>query len=105
MRNQKCEAFLEAARTGSFKQAASELGYTQAGVSYLANALEKELGVRLFVRERAQARGASCELEAAGRRIAPYRRVHEHAHAMATADNEALHRGAPAYRSAHHLLR
>lgn len=57
------------------------------------------------VRERAQARGASCGLEAAGRRIAPYRRVHEHAHAMATADNEALHRGAPAYRSAHHLLR
>ena len=51
MRNQKYEAFLEAARTGSFKQAASELGYTQAGVSYLANALEKELGVRLFVRE------------------------------------------------------
>ena len=51
MRNQKYEAFLKAARTGSFKQAASELGYTQAGVSYLANALEKELGVRLFVRE------------------------------------------------------
>ena len=41
MRNQKYEAFLEAARTGSFKQAASNLGYTQAGVSYLANALEK----------------------------------------------------------------
>lgn len=57
------------------------------------------------VRERAQARSASCGLEAAGRRIASYRRVHEHAHAMATADNEALHRGAPAYRSAHHLLR
>lgn len=128
MRNQKYEAFLEAARTGSFKQAASELGYTQAGVSYLANALEKELGVRLFVREHGgvrltsegaallpwiqevcaserQARDASCGLEAAGRRVASYRRVHEHAHAMATADNEALHRGAPAYRSAHHLLR
>ncbi len=57
------------------------------------------------VRERAQARGASCGLEAAGRRVASYRRVHEHAHAMATADNEALHRGAPAYRFAHHLLR
>ena len=57
------------------------------------------------VRERAQARGASCGLEAAGRRVASYRRVHEHAHAMATADYEALHRGAPAYRSAHHLLR
>ena len=57
------------------------------------------------VRERAQARGASCGLDAAGRRVASYRRVHEHAHAMAAADNEALHRGAPAYRSAHHLPR
>lgn len=76
MRNQKYEAFLEAARTGSFKQAASELGYTQAGVSYLANALEKELGVRLFVRERAQARGASAVKD--GRADSPpARRVQE----------------------------
>ena len=29
--------------TGSFKEAARELGYTQAGMSYLVNSLEKEL--------------------------------------------------------------
>ena len=56
------------------------------------------------VRERAQARGASRGLETAGRRVASYRCVHEHAHAMAAADNEALHRGAPAYRSAYYGL-
>lgn len=67
MRNQKYEAFLEAARTGSFKQAASNLGYTQAGVSYLANALEKEFGVRLFVREHGGVR-----LTAEGRSLLPW---------------------------------
>lgn len=67
MRNQKYEAFLEAARTGSFKQAAAELDYTQAGVSYLANALEKELGVRLFVREHGGVR-----LTSEGRSLLPW---------------------------------
>lgn len=67
MRNQKYEAFLEAARTGSFKQAASELGYTQAGVSYLVNALEKELGVRMFVREHGGIR-----LTSEGRSLLPW---------------------------------
>lgn len=91
-------------------------GNHRAGVAHLAYDLGNERGKHHrkhraspvdsgSVRERAQARGASCGLEAAGRRVASYRRVHEHAHAMATADNEALHRGAPAYRSAHHLLR
>ena len=51
MANQKYEAFLKVAETGSFKQAAHELGYTQAGVSYLVNALEKEFGMPLFVRD------------------------------------------------------
>lgn len=51
MGNQKYEAFLKIAEAGSFKQAARELGYTQAGVSYLASALERELGMPLFVRE------------------------------------------------------
>ncbi len=51
MANQKYDAFLTVARLGSFKAAAEELGYTQAGISYLVNALEKELGLTLFVRE------------------------------------------------------
>ena len=45
MANQKYDAFLTVARLGSFKAAAEELGYTQAGISYLVNALEKELGL------------------------------------------------------------
>lgn len=51
MGNQKYEAFLRVAEAGSFKQAAHDLGYTQAGISYLVNALESEFGVPLFVRE------------------------------------------------------
>ena len=41
MANQRYEAFLNVAETGSFKEAAQAMGYTQAGVSYLVNALEK----------------------------------------------------------------
>ncbi len=51
MSNQKYDAFITVARRGSFKAAAEELGYTQAGISYLVNALEKELNLTLFVRE------------------------------------------------------
>ncbi|MEG1434003.1 MAG: LysR family transcriptional regulator [Gordonibacter sp.] len=51
MGNQKYEAFLKVAETGSFKEAARELGYTQAGISYLINTLEREFGVPLLVRE------------------------------------------------------
>lgn len=51
MGNQKYEAFLKIVETGSFKQAARDLGYTQAGISYLVNALEREFDMPLFVRE------------------------------------------------------
>ena len=51
MANQKYEAFLKVAETGSFKEAARELGYTQAGVSYHVGALEREFGVPLLVRD------------------------------------------------------
>ena len=54
MANQKYDAFLTVARLGSFKAAAEELGYTQAGISYLVNALEKELGVKLISRSNRQ---------------------------------------------------
>lgn len=46
------EVFLTAAEEGSFRKTADRLGYTQAGVSYIINTLEKELGLVLFIRER-----------------------------------------------------
>lgn len=51
MANQRYEAFLNVAATGSFKEAARIMGYTQAGVSYLVNALEKEMDCTLFIRD------------------------------------------------------
>lgn len=56
MGNQKYEAFLKVAETGSFKQAAHDLGYTQAGISYLVSTLERELDVPLLVRDYGAAR-------------------------------------------------
>lgn len=46
-----CNVFLTVVETGSFKSAADVLGYTQAGISYIINALEDELGLKLFYRE------------------------------------------------------
>jgi len=46
------EVFLKVVETGSFKAAARELGYTQAGISYIVNAMEEETGIRLFIRLR-----------------------------------------------------
>lgn len=51
MGHQRYEAFLKVAETGSFKQAAHDLGYTQAGISYAVNALEAEWDTILFARE------------------------------------------------------
>ena len=51
MSNQKYEAFIKTAELGSFKKAAESLGYTQAGISYILNTLEDELGVALFIRD------------------------------------------------------
>lgn len=45
------EIFLKVVELGSFRKAADELNYTQAGVSYAVNAMEDALGMKLFVRE------------------------------------------------------
>ena len=58
--------FEAAARLENFTAAASELGMTQAAVSYQVKALEERLGVALFVRERGRAR-----LTPLGARLAP----------------------------------
>lgn len=43
--------FLTVARTGSFRKAAEVLGYSQAGISYIINAMEEVTGLSLFLRE------------------------------------------------------
>ena len=45
------EIFLKTAEIGNITKTAEILHYTQAGISYLVNALEKELGLTLFLRE------------------------------------------------------
>lgn len=67
MGGQKFEAFLKVVETGSFKQAAEELGYTQAGISYMIGALEKEFGLPLFVREH-----GGTHLTAEGKALLPW---------------------------------
>lgn len=58
--------FESAARHENFTQAASELGMTQAAVSYQIRLLEERLGISLFARVRGRV-----TLTDAGRRIAP----------------------------------
>ncbi len=46
------KVFLTVAEEGSFRKAASILGYTQAGISYIIQGMEKDLGLVLFTRDR-----------------------------------------------------
>lgn len=46
------EVFLTVAQEGSFRKAANALGYTQAGISYIVQSLEQEVGMPLFIRDR-----------------------------------------------------
>jgi DNA-binding transcriptional LysR family regulator len=50
METARLRAFVEAADKGSVKAAADSLGYTPSAISQLITALEKELGIILFVR-------------------------------------------------------
>ncbi len=50
MINSKFKAFAEAAELQNLTKVAEKLGYTQAGVSHLINALERELGMKLLTR-------------------------------------------------------
>ena len=56
MVNPKYKALLRVAETGSFTQAALDLGYSQAGISGMISSLEKEMGVQLVVRDYGEAR-------------------------------------------------
>ena len=45
------EVFLTVAELGSYRKAAEKLGYTQAGIKYIVDAMEEESGLTLFARE------------------------------------------------------
>lgn len=46
------QVFLTVAEEGSFRKAANLLGYTQAGISYIIQGMEEEMGLTLFIRDR-----------------------------------------------------
>lgn len=66
MDTKKLEALAAAVRLGSFTRAAETLGYTQSGLTHMMNALEKELGFAVLVRDRSGVR-----LTEEGERIFP----------------------------------
>lgn len=62
----KLEALAASVRLGSFTRAAEALGYTQSGLTHMMNALEKEMGFPVLLRDRAGVR-----LSAEGERVFP----------------------------------
>lgn len=52
MDTRKIKAFLLVAKHKNFSKAAQELSYTPSALSHIADSLEQELGVKLFVRSR-----------------------------------------------------
>lgn len=66
METKKWESLLTAAELGSFTRAARRLGATQSGLTHMMNALEKETGFPLLLRDRSGVR-----LTAAGERLLP----------------------------------
>lgn len=66
METKKWEAMLTAVELGSFSRAVQRLGISQSGLTHMMNALEKETGFPLLVRDRSGVR-----LTAAGERLLP----------------------------------
>lgn len=66
METKKWEAMRTAVELGSFTRAAQKLGVTQSGLTHMMNALEKDVGFALLVRDRSGVR-----LTAAGERLMP----------------------------------
>ena len=52
METKKWEAMLTAVELGSFTRAAERLGLTQSGLTHMMNALEREVGFPLLLRDR-----------------------------------------------------
>lgn len=68
METRHCEAFLAAAETGSFEQAAAQMNLTPSAISQRIAALETSLGSPLLIRSR------PCRTTAAGQRLLVYLR-------------------------------
>lgn len=66
METKKWEALLSAVELGSFTRAAARMGATQSGLTHMMNALEREVGFPLLLRDRYGVR-----LTAAGVRLLP----------------------------------
>lgn len=78
------QVFLKVAEEGSFRKAANALGYTQAGISYIVNSLEEELGLTLFIRDR-----NGVQLSAEGQAILPQiKRLEKDSQAILRTANE-----------------
>ena len=52
MDSSKLKVLIRAVETATFSAAGEELGFTQAGVSYIIKTLEDELGIQLLIRGR-----------------------------------------------------
>ena len=50
MDSSKLKVLIRAVETATFSAAGEELGFTQAGVSYIIKTLEDELGIQLLIR-------------------------------------------------------
>ena len=59
MENSRYKAFVASVETGSFSKAAEKINYTPSGVCQLVNALEKELGFPLLIRDKKGVRPTS----------------------------------------------
>ncbi|MBE6019251.1 MAG: LysR family transcriptional regulator [Clostridiales bacterium] len=71
METARLRAFVETAEKGSVKAAADSLGYTPSAISQLITALEKELGITLFMRSQ-----KGMKLTAEGREMMPLVRAY-----------------------------
>ncbi len=70
MDTKKINALLTAVDRGSLTAAATELGYTQSGLTHMMNALEEELGLNLLVRSK-----GGVHLSPAGQALLPRMRA------------------------------
>ena len=113
MVNPKYKALLRVAETGSFTQAANDLGYSQSGISGMISSLEKEMGVQLVrtrlrgsppvsrrrgpaavdfqrLQRRTAARKQDSRAEAPGARCGARSRAHQHLNPLVSRHGEGL---------------
>lgn len=84
MEKLNAQVFLKTVETGSFKKTADILGYTQAGISYIINAMEEEWEIQLFQREY-----GGVSLTSEGRHLLPLvRRIADDEHYLQEAIND-----------------